>query len=248
MKKIVLFGSAFLTLAMMLTMTARAAGPSPVNLGSSGDFAILSKTGITDVPSSKITGNIGTSPITGAAIGVSCAEVTGTIYTVDAAGPLPCRVINATLLTTAVSYMEAAYNDAAGRAPTSAATTNVGGGTLTNLTLTPGVYRWGSAVTIPTNLTLKGSATDVWIFEVAGTLGMAANKSVILSGGAQAKNIFWQVSGAVSLGAGSHFEGTILAKTNIAMVTGATLSGRALAQTAVTLQQNTVTIPKTLKK
>lgn len=92
-----------------------AAGPAPVNLLSAGNFSILSKTAITNVPNSIITGNVGASPITGAAIGLTCTEVTGTIYSVDAAGPLPCRVIDAGLLTTAVSAMEAAFIDAAGR-------------------------------------------------------------------------------------------------------------------------------------
>jgi len=86
-----------------------------VNLGVAGEFEILSKTGITDVYKSTVTGDIGTSPITGAAILLKCAEVTGTIYTVDAAGPLPCRVTNASRLTTAVSNMQTAYTDAAGR-------------------------------------------------------------------------------------------------------------------------------------
>jgi len=216
-----------------------------VPLGVAGNFVILSKAGITDVPSSVITGDIGTSPISGTAIGVTCAEVSGTIYTVSAAGPLPCRVINPGMLTVAVLNMQAAYTDAAGRTATSAATTNVGGGTLTDLTLAPGVYEWGSNVTIPTDLTLNGSATDVWIFNVNGTLDMASGKSVILTGGALPQNIFWRVSGAVTLGTTSHFEGVILAMTNIAMNTGASINGRLLAQTAVTLQQNTVTVSGT---
>ena len=85
-----------------------------VNLGVAGDFVILSKSGITDVYKSTITGDVGSSPITGAAILVTCTEVTGTIYSVDAAGPLPCTVNNATRLTTAVGDMQTAYTDAAG--------------------------------------------------------------------------------------------------------------------------------------
>jgi hypothetical protein len=230
-------------LAALFAATASAAGPAPINLGTAGNFVILSESGITDVPGSIITGNIGASPISGSAIGVTCPEVTGAIFAVDAAGPAPCAVTAASLLTTAVGDMQTAYTNAAGRAPTSAATVNVGSGTLINLTLAPGVYQWGSAVTIPTDLTLKGGANDVWIFQVAGTLDMAADMSIILTGGAQAKNVFWQVSGAVTLLPGSEFAGTILAATNIALQTGATLDGRALAQTAVTLDQSTVTIP-----
>jgi len=230
---------------MLFAMTASAAlppNPPVVDLGTAGNFVILSEQGITDVHPSVITGNIGTSPITGAAILVTCPEVTGIIFEVNAAGPA-CAVTAASLLTTAVGDMGTAYTDAAGRAPSSAATTNVGAGTLAGLTLTRGVYRWGSAVTITTDLTLNGAANDVWIFQVNGTLDMATDMSIILTGGAQAKNIFWVVTGAVTLGPGSSFEGTILAQTNIAMQTDATLNGRALAQTAVTLEMNTVTIP-----
>jgi hypothetical protein len=219
-----------------------AAGLVPVGLGTAGNFAILTKAGITDVPSSVITGNIGSSPITGAAIGVTCAEVTGTIYSVDAAGP-SCKTTDAILLTTAVSNMETAYTDAAGRPAGVGPFLNVGAGTVANQTLVPGVYTWGSAVTITTDLTLSGGPNDVWIFQITGTLDIAAAKNVILTGGALAKNIFWQVSDVATLGAGSHFEGVILAKTTIALVTGASINGRLLAQTAVTLQSNTVTAP-----
>ena len=221
---------------------ATASGQAPVGLGTAGNFAILTKTGITDVPASVITGNIGTSPITGAAIGVTCAEVTGTIYSVDATGPA-CKTTDAALLTTAVSNMETAYTDAAGRTAGVGPFLNVGAGTVANQTLVPGVYTWGSAVTITTDLTLSGGPNDVWIFQVTGTLDIAPGKQVLLTGGALAKNIFWQATGAVTLGTTSHFEGIILAKTNIALNTGASINGRLLAQTAVTLQSNTVTQP-----
>lgn len=217
-------------------------GLSPSGLGGAGNFAILTKAGITNVPTSAITGNIGTSPISGSAIGVPCAEVTGTIYSVDAAGP-SCKVTDATLLTTAVGDMETAYTDAAGRPAGVGSFLNVGAGTVAGQTLVPGTYTWGSNVTITTDLTLNGGANDVWIFQVTGTLDMSSNMNVILTGGAQAKNIFWQVADVVTLGSGSHFEGIILAQKNIAMQTGASINGRLLAQTAVTLQSDTVTQP-----
>jgi len=225
-----------------VTVTVATAGPPPVPLGTAGNFAILTKTGITDVPASVITGNIGTSPITGASIGVTCPEVTGLIYSVDATGPA-CKVTNGTLLTTAVSNMETAYTDAAGRPAGVGPNLNIGGGTVANQSLAAGTYTWGSNVTMTTDLILNGSATDVWIFQIAGTFDMAPSKHVILQGGALAKNIFWQVAGTVTLGSGSHFEGIVLAKTNIAMITGASTNGRLLAQTAVALQQNTVAQP-----
>ncbi len=214
---------------------------APINLGVAGSFAILSKSGITDVPQSAIIGDIGASPITGAAIHVTCAEVTGNIYSVNAAGPLPCRLTNASRLTTAVGDMQTAYTDAAGRSNPNFV--NLGAGNIGGKTLRPGLYKWTSALNIPTNITISGSATDVWIFQVAGTLTMSSAVRITLSGGAKAKNIFWQVGGAVTLGTTSHFEGIILGKTGINLKTGASINGRMLAQTAVTLQKNTVTRP-----
>ena len=98
-------------------------------------------------------------------------------------------------------------------------------------------------MTITTDLTLNGGANDVWIFQITGTLDIASGKKILLTGGAQAKNIFWQVADVVTLGSGSHFEGIVLAQKNIALLTGASINGRLLAQTAVTLQSNTVTQP-----
>lgn len=219
---------------------------SPVNLGVAGNFAILSKSGITNVPPSVITGHVGTSPITGAALLLTCPEVTGNIYTVDAAGPLLCRTTNATELTIAVLNMQTAYTDAAGRSNPDYL--NEGAGIIGGLTLEPGLHKWTSTLLIPTNIELDGGEDDVWIFQVSGTLTMSSAVRMNLSGGAQAKNIFWQVSGAVTLGTTSHFEGNLLGATSIAVQTGATINGRLLAQTAVTLQMNTITAPIIISK
>ena len=239
------------TIALICLMTAAIipvvngapfTGPSPVDLGSAGNFAVLAKTAISDVPPSDITGDLGTSPITGAAItGLTCAEVEGTIYSVDATGPV-CRVTNPALLTEAVSDMETAYTNAAKITPPDY--TNVGGGVLGGMRLAPGLYKFTTAVTIPTDLTLTGGPNDVWIFQVAGALNIAAGQHIRLTGGAQPQNIFWVVGGATNLGANSDFSGTILDKTAMTIGAGATLHGRALAQTAVTMSGNTVTIPK----
>ncbi len=213
-----------------------------VNLGAAANFVILSKTGITDVYKSDITGDVGSSPITGAAILVTCTEVAGTIYSVDAAGPLPCVVTNATLLTLAVGDMQTAYTDAAGRSNPDVL--NLGAGNIGGATLTPGLYQWTSGVIVPTDVTISGGPNDVWIFQVAGTLTMSSAVRITLTGGAQAKNIFWQVAGAVTFGTTSHFEGILLGQTGINLQTGATINGRMLAQTAVTLQMNIVTRPQ----
>ena len=176
-------------LALALTsgtgQTARAAaGQAPVSLGAANLFAILSKTGITDVPASDITGNVGTSPITGAAIGLTCAEVTGTIYAVDAAGPA-CAVIAPAFLGEAVGAMQTAYTDAAGR--TLPDFTELYAGDLSGKTLAPGLYKWSTDVLINTDATLSGPAGAVWIFQIAGNITLGSGAKILLSGGAQPK-------------------------------------------------------------
>ena len=211
-----------------------------MNLGAAGAFTILSKSGITDVAPSTIVGDVGTSPISGAALLLSCPEVTGRIVVVDAAGPA-CAVNDATTLTAAVRDMETAYNDAAGR--TSPDFTELGAGEIGGMTLTPGLYKWGTGLSIGTDVTLSGGPDAVWIFQVAGTLTQANGKRVTLAGGAQAKNIFWQVGNSVTIGTTAHFQGVVLGKTLIAVKTGATATSRLFAQTAVTLQQNAISQP-----
>ncbi len=214
---------------------------APVNLGTAGTFAILSKTGITDVYASAIVGDVGTSPITGAALLLTCGEVTGKIFVVDAAGPLPCAVNDATSLTAAVGDMGTAYLDAEGR--TSPNFTELGAGEIGGLTLAPGLYKWGTDLLISTDVTLSGGPNDVWIFQVAGQLIQANATRVTLAGGALAKNIFWQVADSASIGTTAHFEGVVLGKTLVAVKTGASANGRLFAQTAVTLQMNAITQP-----
>jgi len=220
---------------------SKKAGLETVNLGVADNFVILSKTGITSVYKSSITGDIGTSPITGAAMVVDCTEVTGSVFSVDAAGPA-CKTTSATMLTSAIGDMQTAYTDAAGR--NTPDYVNLGAGTIGGKTLLPGLYKFTSSVNIPTDITISGSATDIFIFQVAGTLKMSSGVRVTLEGGAQAKNIFWVVSDAVTFGTTSHFEGNILGQTGINMQTGASINGRMLAQTAVTLQMNTVNKPE----
>jgi Ice-binding-like len=238
--KLLIWPSALL-LVVCTSLSARASGPPLVNLGTAGTFVILAKTGITDVYKSAVTGDVGTSPITGAALLLTCGEVSGNVYTVNAAGPLPCAVTNPSFLTAAVGDMGFAYDDAAGRL--SPDFIELGEGKIGGLTLVPGLYKWDTGVSISKDVTLSGGPDDVWIFQVAGTLNEANGTRVTLAGGALAKNIFWQVAGVVTLGTTAHFEGVVLAKTMIAVNTGASVNGRLLAQTAVTLQMNAVTQP-----
>jgi hypothetical protein len=212
-----------------------------VQLGYAGNFAILSQTGITNVYQSAIVGDVGTSPITGAAIHLTCPEVQGNVYSVDAGGPLACRITKPSYLTTAVADMGTAYTNATGR--TEPVATELGDGEIGGETLTPGLYKWATGLLISTDVTLSGNATDVWILQIAGTLKQANGMKVLLEGGAKAENVFWAVAGAVSIGTTAVFQGNLLAKTSVAVNTGATVNGRLLAQTAVTLQKNIVTKP-----
>jgi hypothetical protein len=218
---------------------------APVNLGTAGNYVILSETGITDVPSSAITGNIGSSPITGAAIHVTCAEVTGTISSVDASGPAPCSQIVPGTLTTAINDMNTAYTNAAGL--TTPDFVNLGAGNITGLTLQPGLYKWGTDVLVSAGgVTISGGPNAVWIFQIAGDLTLASGAQVTLTGGAQAGNIFWQVGASnfgANLGTTSVMYGNILSAKQVILNTGASLNGRALAQTQVTLESNSVTAP-----
>jgi hypothetical protein len=225
------------------TNAPAAARPAAVDLGTAGNYVLLSKTGVSTTGATKVTGNIAVSPIAATAVtGFGLVRdssgtfsrsslVTGRVYAANYAVPTPST------LTVAVKDMETAYTNAAGRP---ANVTGLGAGNIGGLTLAPGVYKWGTGVTIPKNVTLSGGANDVWIFQIAGTLTVSSATKVILAGGAQAKNIFWQVAGTTTLGTTSTFNGNILDKKNIALGTGAVLKGRALAQTAITLQANNV--------
>lgn len=213
-----------------------------VALGTAGNYVILAKTAINNGPTSNITGDLALSPaatsyITGLALVdatgyATSSQVTGKVYAADMAAP------TAITLTTAVGDMITAYDDAAGRStPDFLALNN---GNLGGKTLTAGLYKWTNDVTAPTNFTISGGANDIFIFQVAGNLSLSSGVNVILSGGAQAKNIFWQVAGTVTIGTTAKFKGIILSKTGITLQNGATLNGRALAQTAVILAANTV--------
>jgi hypothetical protein len=231
-------------------------GPAPVDLGSSTDltgtgaYVVLAKTGVTNVTGSSITGgHVGLSPaaatfMTGFGMTADASNMFATSPSVVAPGKLYAStyaVPTPTNLTTAVLAMQAAYSDAASR--TNPDALNLASGNLGGQTLTPGLYTWGTGVTIANDITIAGGATDVWILQVKGNLELATAKSVILAGGAQAKNITWQVTGEVTLHATSHFEGVILGKTGITLQTMATLHGRALAQSLVALDNNAVTAP-----
>lgn len=222
-----------------------------VNLSTAEDFVILSKTGITNVPVADITGSIGASPITAAAMdNVTCAEIKGKIYGSDKTYTGNADVTcfrgagsDNTLVANAVLDMGTAYTATAGRIDPDF--TELYAGDISARTLPPGLYKWGTNVLINTDVTLKGGPEAIWIFQISGNVIQASATNVILKGGALAKNIFWQVGGGmgVAIDTDAHFEGVILAAKAITLNTGATVNGRLLSQSAVTLDQNTVTQP-----
>jgi len=229
--------------ALSVDSTSNVAVLAPVNLGLNDGFAILSYAGITNTGPTSVTGNIGASPITGAALtGFGTVALVGTTYTVDAAGPAG-SVLFPSMLTQAMGDLTTAYNDAAGR------TENPIGiaGNLGGQTLPPGLYKSNGSLEISSgDLTLdaQGDANAVWIFQIATSFNMTSGRQVFLSGGAKASNIFWQVGSSATFGTTTVMKGTIMAYASVTLATGASLEGRALARTAsVTLDANTIVKP-----
>jgi hypothetical protein len=217
---------------------------------------ILAKSGITNVATSVVTGDIAVSPIAGSTaingfsltLDVSgmfstSSQLLGKAFAADYNPPTPAT------LTSAVSAMEAAYTDVAGRVNADVSRINIGGGLLglggnfggAAAPLTGGIYTFSSDVTIVSDITFSGGSTDIFIIQINENLVQAANTNVILSGGALAGNIFWQVAGNVNVLAGAHMKGILLVKTDVTFVSGSSLSGHVLAQTACNLQVATIT-------
>jgi hypothetical protein len=157
------------------------------------------------------------------------SQVVGRVFAADYAPPTPA------MLTLAILDMMTAYTDASLRLPD---VVDLNDGTIGGLTLVPGTYRWNSNVNIMSNLTLVGGSSDTWIFQVEGTLLVGPGVQIVLAGGANPNNIVWQVSGTTTINPGAAFNGTILDQTLIAVQTGASVNGRLLAQSAVTLDNN----------
>ena len=238
------------------TGTGTGHGPAPVVMGSiigagtvtAPNYVILAKTTVTTTGTTAITGDLGLSPAAASFYtgfgqtldSTGCFStsslVTGKLFASDY-GTGSCTTPS--LLTTAVGNMQTAYTDAAGRAPDF---TEIGAGNIGGMTLPPGTYKWSSAVLIPTDVTLNGTANDTWIFQIAGGITQASGAQVKLTGGAVAQNVFWQAADVVDIGTTALMQGVILAQTQISLKTGATVNGRLLAQTQVTLQANAVTV------
>jgi hypothetical protein len=224
-----------------------------VNLRTASDFAILSKAGISTVPHSHVTGNIGVSPIAATAItGFSLVahqsntystspQITGRAYAADFTLPTPSA------LTSSIGDMETAYKDAASRTVSQPSNVNIMTGLISGATLTAGVYVWDTDINFSSDIYLKGSNNSIFIFQTSGNIVVGSGAKIILlpdpSGTApSASNIFWQLAGFVEAGAHSHLEGVFLAKTHVVLKTGSSLNGQILSQTAVTLDMATVVL------
>jgi hypothetical protein len=225
-------------------MNSGAGAATVVNLGMAEKFAVLSKAGISNTGSTEIVGDIGVSPIDSSAItgfGLvldpsgqfsTSSLVTGQVFAADYAAPTP------SMMSVTIGDMETAYTDAAGRSGPDSL--NLSSGNLNGQTLSAGLYKWESAVTITDSITFDGNANSVWVLQIDNRLNMANGANIFLSGGAQAQNIFWQTAEGATLGTNSHFEGILLTATDIAAQTGATVNGGLYAQTAVTLDANSI--------
>jgi hypothetical protein len=249
-----LFTSKNCRFALVLVAACNAV-TSAVDIGSAKNYVILAKSGIVS-SSSDITGDIAVSPIAATAITgfvlvpasngafskSSQLSATSKAFAADYAVPTPAT------LTIAVSDMEAAYTAAKSLLNSDAARINLGDGILGGdfggaaSPLTPGVYSFTTGVTITKNIYFHGDATDVFTMQIFGKLVQAADTQVMLTGGALASNVFWQVSLNAHIGAGAHMEGILLVKTSVLFVTGSSLKGRVLSQTAVNLQMATINV------
>jgi hypothetical protein len=218
-----------------------------VTLGTAGGYAILTKAGISTVPSSVISGNIAVSPIASTAITgfdpmtldgggtfSSASQITGFAFAASYAAPTPA------ILTAAVGDMGIAYADAASRLNPVAARINLLAGNLVGSTLSAGVWTFTTPVVIGGDITFDGDKDAIFIIQIAQTLSIGTNVKVALTGGALASNIFWQVAGAITVEVGAHMEGILLGATSAVFKTGSSLNGRILVQTACTLDAATI--------
>jgi hypothetical protein len=236
------FSCALLLLTSTVSSQPISIGPAPIDLGTAHRFAILAHTGITNIPTSVITGDVGLSPTTGTSLVLATNQVIGSIFAVDEAGPAG-SIPSPAMLTVAKDDLTLAFNDAASR------TEDVIGvsGNLGGMTLLPGLYKATTLLELSSgDLTFDGGGhtNAVWIIQVGTSFNVTGGRQMILANGASAANIFWQVGTGATIAATAVLQGTFMAGTQITMAEGATLNGRALAvSTNVTLDQNVITNP-----
>ena len=224
----------FIAMAVVFTHQ-NASAQDPVDLGTAANFGVLAGPSVTSTSGGTVNGDLGISPGSSYTPGAIPLTVNGDIHLANAVSAL------------AQNHLTTAYNDAAGR-PMSAV---VPGGQLAGLTLPPGVYRDDGApaslgISVGGTLILDGGGDpdSVWIFQSASSLIAESGSSVVLTNGADACNVFWQVGSSATLRTGVNFVGTIMAMEAITLETLAVLDGQALARTAaVVLDNNTITVP-----
>jgi hypothetical protein len=226
-------------------------GDACVPLGTAGNYVILAKSGVTTTGTTAITGHVGSASSASNTTGFSetldasntfatSALVTGRMYAIDYAPPTPDELTTATA--TDATF---AFNSASSKLLSIGDFTNVGAGNLTGLTLPAGVYEWNTGVTVGPagTVTLDGSATDVWVFKIQGGITMDPGSTVALTGGALPQNVFWRTAGVAALNTTAKLKGIVLSGSSVTLANGATVDGRLIASTAVTLDANTVTRP-----
>jgi hypothetical protein len=233
---------------------AQPAGPTTLLLSNVGSFAIFAENGVTSSGVSSISGDVGVSgaasSITGFGIPTTNVDELGGASSVQVTGSVYAGNMNSTAagnVTAALIALESAYTDAQARTPatsTDLLNGNIGGATG-GQTLVPGLYEWNTAVTIPASglITLNGGPNDVWIFQVSGNVVAGASSNIVLTGGALARNVYWQVDGTVNLAGNAHFVGTILSTSSITLQGESVLNGRALSRDTVSIENATVIRP-----
>jgi hypothetical protein len=254
------FKSIFTVISIVVTLTSVVSAVTPVRLGNAANFVVLTKAGISSVPPSLIKGNIGVSPIASTAMtgfGLSAdpsntfstsVQIKGRAYAANYAIPTPSE------MTTTISDMEAAYTEAAGRPISSAANLNIQSGLISGMTFKPGVYTWGTDVMFGSDIYIKGSSEDVFIFQSSGNFVAGSGAKIILvdegsgGGGPRQENIVWQIAGFLDAGTTAHLEGVFMVKTHAVFKTGSSLNGRIFSQTACTLDSATIVDPRILER
>jgi hypothetical protein len=214
--------------ALMLAGGEAQAAVTVPPLGTATSFAVLAGAGITNTGPTTISGDIGTFPTT-SETGTASITLNGANHAGDGTTQ------------SAKTDLTTAYTTAAGEGPTLPITADLAGQVLT-----AGVYNSGSSIGLSGALTLNaaGDPNAVFVFQAGSTLTTGSGSSVVLTNGAQACNVYWQIGSSATLGTNSSFTGSILALTSVTVTTGAVISGRVLARNgAVTLDTNTITRP-----
>jgi hypothetical protein len=222
-----------LLVSLLLTVAVAAAWPvaalaaTQPRLGTATSFALLAGQAISNTGATTINGDVGISPNGSSSVtGFPPGIINGQTHYADA------------VALQAQNDLTTAYNDAANQTPF----VDLTGQDLGNKNLTPGTYHFSSSAQLTGPLTLSGFG--VYVFQIGSTLTTASASSVLLTNGAQACGVYWQVTSSATFGSTTAFQGTVMALSSITMNAGATLIGRALARNAaVSLITNTITRP-----